>query len=214
MVQSIFEMWQFFGGQTFVIALHLSLICIYIRTPYIYIEFNGCVIFDCTAPGLDVENQKKKKHIVQYKRGAGDGGWCVAWAKRLVVEGHLGVVFLAWTRLLAFVPSLGIYNINMDDWNGRKAKTIKKTSSLSCHCHYLYLYLTARALHPSLSNGGVCNPRVCVCVCVYVVPLFLIMLRKHKNWVPIRNNKRWPAQQQQQQQHEEEGSGWVFRGGW
>lgn len=165
MVQSIFEMWQFFGGQTFVIALHLSLICIYIRTPYIYIEFNGCVIFDCTAPGLDVENQKKKKHIVQYKRGAGDGGWCVAWAKRLVVEGHLGVVFLAWTRLLAFVPSLGIYNINMDDWNGRKAKTIKKTSSLSCHCHYLYLYLTARALHPSLSNGGVCNPRVCVCVC-------------------------------------------------
>lgn len=24
-------------------------------------------------------------------------------------------------------------------------------------------------------------------------PLVLIMLRKHKNWVPIRNNKRWPA---------------------
>jgi len=37
-----------------------------------------------------------------------------AWAY-WVVEGHLGVVFLAWTRLLAFGSSLGIYNINMDD---------------------------------------------------------------------------------------------------
>lgn len=168
MVQSIFEMWQFFGGQTFVIALHLSLICIYIRTPYIYIEFNGCVIFDCTAPGLDVENQKKKKHIVQYKRGAGDGGWCVAWAKRLVVEGHLGVVFLAWTRLLAFVPSLGIYNINMDDWNGRKAKTIKKTSSLSCHCHTTSISISLPALSTPLFLMGESATPVCVCVCVRV----------------------------------------------
>jgi len=52
-----------------------------------------------------------KKNTESHGRGVVGG---FAWAY-WVVEGHLGVVFLAWTRLLAFGSSLGIYNINMDD---------------------------------------------------------------------------------------------------
>lgn len=43
-------------------------------------------------------------------------------------------------------------------------------------------------------NAGRVRDRVNPCEKLLVrCPLVLIMLRKHKNWVPIRNNKRWPA---------------------
>lgn len=181
--------------------MHFEIFCKHTQWySYIRIGFNGCVIFGRTASGQAWDMGRGTG-----RRGHGRTGWHTNW--------------VALAEAWALASSRAQHKHGWLKW--AKCQTIKKTplptatSTAAPLCSYLLcvtrscwflLSWPSQSCNLNHEGRGSCgrkeaegrsrdSARVNPCEELLLVrcPLVLIMLRKHKNWVPIRNNKRWPA---------------------